>query len=683
MKKLLIFAVLACAVADLVSAQTDNYYTGNAGRGIRIAVIAVQGSGIVASDRDLLSLIQSSLTADFRRFSAMTVLDRSAFDAVIAEQGLSETGDYSQSDYNKIGRLINARYIVAGSLSSIRGDYALSLAVVDTELGTRRASYGPVTVSAANIRNLSALKDASASLLPQLGVSLTDAGKTALRETDSRNANARAALARADALLADNPTSVEALAYYYQAAALDPALLDAANRASVVAQDISSGDPGKNARRDIEWRQSWVDKLTETENYFTDFFKTYNQPYALVYSTDFSYSIDSIDYRNETAPISFEYAMSEYTDWTSIVTNTVEAVRQGLNATGNREKWGLPNWPMESMAKRSPFQNGSITFTVRVELVNDEEKVIGSETVTLTAQWVCDTTTSELKMDTSVSPSTMQTLTFSSVAIADITDTLTIRFSTVNGMSVARAGELGVLMIATVDTYRDADGYNIAGYDKDGYNREGKTAEQMEQIAEKEAKKEAKRAAALRRRAKAAAFFNAAFFNDERRLFSVSGYGGSEFLPASPRRGPGGRPRPPNVVFAFGVNGTFGLLPHTFLDVGIDGSISPSVSPYMRFNVYITWNDVRDSNGTSILLLHLIGGGLVGTGIGTASPNGGYYFGAGVEFPSPDYVPSLSAAYGWIFQIEHFGVKIEYNLLVHSNTNILRHKLKLGLLYAF
>jgi hypothetical protein len=44
---------------------------------------------------------------------------------------------------------------------------------------------------------------------------------------------------------------VEALSYYYQAAAFDSSLLEAANRAKVMSADISSGRIGENVRNDI------------------------------------------------------------------------------------------------------------------------------------------------------------------------------------------------------------------------------------------------------------------------------------------------------------------------------------------------------------------------------------------------------------------------------------------------
>ena len=51
------------------------YWTGDGGRGIRIAVLEPTVNGLAVSERWILSMIQSSITGDFQTFSAMTIVD--------------------------------------------------------------------------------------------------------------------------------------------------------------------------------------------------------------------------------------------------------------------------------------------------------------------------------------------------------------------------------------------------------------------------------------------------------------------------------------------------------------------------------------------------------------------------------------------------------------------------------
>jgi len=81
----------------------------------------------------------------------------------------SITGDFSDEDFVRIGHLINARYILVGSVTKTATAYMLELSVTDLETGERKASYPPTPVSPLNLENLTAVKAATASLLQQLG----------------------------------------------------------------------------------------------------------------------------------------------------------------------------------------------------------------------------------------------------------------------------------------------------------------------------------------------------------------------------------------------------------------------------------------------------------------------------------------------------------------------------------
>jgi len=164
------------------------YFTGDGGKGIRLAVLEPSGKGLSKGSDDWMpSLIQSSITGYFQKYSAMTIVDRQNIEKILAEQNQSMSGNYSDKDYISIGKLINARFILTGSVLKTPTAYMLELAVTDAESGLRKASYPPKPVSPAAIENLSAMKDASVDLLGQLGVNLTASALQELKSAENMN----------------------------------------------------------------------------------------------------------------------------------------------------------------------------------------------------------------------------------------------------------------------------------------------------------------------------------------------------------------------------------------------------------------------------------------------------------------------------------------------------------------
>ena len=92
------------------------------------------------------------------------------------------SGNYSDTDYIRIGSLTNANFIVTGTITKTANAYMLEIAVTNAESGERRASYPPKAVSAAALENLSTVKEAPVDLLNQLGVKLTALGLQELKK---------------------------------------------------------------------------------------------------------------------------------------------------------------------------------------------------------------------------------------------------------------------------------------------------------------------------------------------------------------------------------------------------------------------------------------------------------------------------------------------------------------------
>jgi hypothetical protein len=224
---------------------------------------------------------------------------------------------------------------MGGNITKTATGYALQIQITKTVDKMTAASYSGACTFI-ELDNLTGIRRVSLDLLEKMGIELTDRAKTELAgDVTANHVNAQTALAQG--ITAQQGGSVvEALSYYYQAAAFDPSLLEAANRASVVSADISSGSIGVNVRNDIQRRKEWLNILEEAENYFKD-----HQPWEIVYNPTLFQG--KVDYERETVPLSFYLEVRPTDGW-----KIVQTLIDGLDATGKRDEWGLTWWPLTS-----------------------------------------------------------------------------------------------------------------------------------------------------------------------------------------------------------------------------------------------------------------------------------------------------------------------------------------------
>jgi len=434
MKKQICFLVLFLMLAVTSYAQ------------MKLAVLEPEGKGLSKDEVWMLSLVQSAIAADFNKYSSITIIDRQNLEAIIAEQKRSLSAITSDEDAIKIGNLANASHILTGKITKTPKTFMLELAITDAETGKRQASYSPKGITPSQVEDLSVLKAASADLLKQLGVSLTENQLEELRgPVASTQVQAQTALAHG--VVAERQgTSVAALSYFYQAAAFDPTLVEAVKRSSVMSANISGINIGDNIRNDIVWRKKWVEQLKETEETFYKIINNAPPPYTLYYSTVIE--TKNINYQKETADLSISLNLLASAEWFSALQRSLkaaQAVMDGLNATGRKKDWGLEYWPasefgLYGVSNTNPFAKGyhgcvggcnyskKYDIPVEFELVNQQGRVIGKQTVKLEPSII-------IERDFIVEFETNQSsiLTFNAVNANDISDNLTIRVASVNG----------------------------------------------------------------------------------------------------------------------------------------------------------------------------------------------------------------------------------------------------------
>jgi hypothetical protein len=412
------------------------YFSGDGGEGISLAVIAPTGNGIAQDQAYLLTLAQGVFVGDFNKYSAISVLDRQNLDKIIAE---NYSGYYEDDhpDLNKLGHILPTDYIMTGEITKTGAGYALLMKITDNKTSITKAAYTG-NCSIAEFDNFTGIRKASAELLSQMGVSLTDEAMRELSAAGSQQTvSAETALAKG-VTAQQKGTVVEALSYYYEAAKFDPSLAEAASRSTAMTENITSGNIGANVRNDIQRRAAWLKTLNEAAAFFKE-----HPPFEIVYDTNLTQG--EINYNKGTVDISFDVYLIGTTGF-----KIINDLRAGLEKTGRSEDWGLSRWP--SYGDAAVFDGDYVSFAVTAALVNENGKTLGSAQGSFQSSFQIQSTYSNNRdYYDYYSYLSKQTLIFGGVNAEDITDNLKVSITSVNGIDAKTAGAKGYIGISAED----------------------------------------------------------------------------------------------------------------------------------------------------------------------------------------------------------------------------------------
>ncbi|MCL2206758.1 MAG: PorT family protein [Fibromonadales bacterium] len=438
-----------------------------------ITIFAPQATGLAANQSHLPALIQSELVGNFSNYSGFSVLDWERLDDIYDKLHSKHYGGNAE-ERQDLGQLSPTTHFMSGKITKTPTGYHLQMNVTRTSDKITIASYSE-TFTFWELDNLTGIRRASLDLMQKMGVTLTAKAQEELSGAATENqAKAKTALARG--IMAQRQgTEVAALSYYFQAATFDPSLLQAVNRSSILNANIFGGSIGDNVRNDIAWRKEWVERLKETERFFDNFNKTESMPYTLFYLDNIKQG--AVNYQNETVNISTETYLYGSGVWTLSIERALQAVYDGLNATGRKDVWELGRWPHRGVTELNAFAERRKNFSVVFELVNNQNKVIGRQTLQTGGSWGLSWGG---RPGINMSSPDRKTLNFQNVRANDITDNLTIRVASVNGTDAETAAINGVLQIRAIARYEaDAnDRFKFARGEIQGFaSRNAQTAE--------------------------------------------------------------------------------------------------------------------------------------------------------------------------------------------------------------
>jgi len=429
------------ALGRLETATSGPLFTGNGGENIRLAILAPQVQGEVPAYLPIY--IQGLLNNNFNRYSAINLIDRQNLDRIISEQNLAASGSYSDNDFVKIGNLTNAQYFLFGTIQKLSGDrYSLQLSITDSSTGVRKANFmkdGPLT----QLEGRGTLiNEATADILAQLGIQLTEAGKQTLLAGNTSAVKAEAGLARGITAQAGG-SEVEALFNFTQAITFDPSQIEALSRLNTLSSTISGGTISQRILNDIQARDIWLETFKETTRFFND-----HPPFEIIFDPNLI-QIGQTDYTKRTANIGMRIAL----DSSQAGFDALNALSEGLEKTGKRRDWGFSGWPLMDVSPKAMGTvvfGGKRSFSYKVDaaLINENNKTIGNSSIILTTETI---NFSDGNIRVTPPTSVEGVVSFPNVKAEDLTPILTIVIVAVNGISSQELNASGYMKIETGD----------------------------------------------------------------------------------------------------------------------------------------------------------------------------------------------------------------------------------------
>jgi TolB-like protein len=377
-----VFITLGPACAVVIAQTSSPYFTGNGGRGMRLGILLPQGDGLDENQAYLPAMVQGVLVSDISQYSAISVLDRVSLDRVITET-LDLTYE-DNLDIVNLGRVAQVGYMMTGSVIKTSTGFTLQINVTETAAAANTiASYSGVC-TAEELDNHTAIHRASLELLTKMNVQLTSRARNELNRAGMRETvEAQTALARG-VTAEKQGTEVAALSYFMQAAALDPSLAEAETRLKTLTASITGGSMGAGVANDVQWRNQWIARLRETEEFLFSYIYG-STAYYLVYPSS-SEQWEVTYERNNTITLGVELASLPEPSWFEGVNQLTRTVRNGLLATGRAEAWRL-NWPAESITRPSPFADANYVYPIIVEILDAKGKSLGRSTINMRFGW--------------------------------------------------------------------------------------------------------------------------------------------------------------------------------------------------------------------------------------------------------------------------------------------------------
>lgn len=133
--KRMIGVLMALAMAAPAAAQQGGAQDTRPG----MAILPFENGGSYGHDAEDFTALQTGLPAvmlaELAQNPAVRMVDRAAINQILGEQNLARDGRVDAATAARIGKLVGARYMVAGTFIDFYGDFRLTARIIDVETG--------------------------------------------------------------------------------------------------------------------------------------------------------------------------------------------------------------------------------------------------------------------------------------------------------------------------------------------------------------------------------------------------------------------------------------------------------------------------------------------------------------------------------------------------------------------
>lgn len=325
-KKIMVMAFVALLALPLFSQSA--YYEGDGGKGLSIEVVAPKVTGNATDEQKWFPAFAANMIHDdMEKYSAIKMIDGTNIEAQMdiddrnMNSGLFESSggmDYQSAE--------NTLFI---ELTITPASYNLSVRV--NKGNTTKASHNK-NYSVQDMNSGLALKKATADLLEQLGVKLTQSGKQSLLAVAQSHGSIEAQKLNAQAELAEkNGDNITALTYLVKAKKNDAKLKRTSTAIENLSSKVADGNIGEQVRNQIQLRKDFIKLLDETEAYLAS-----GCPFIAVQS---KFGLGQIDYTKETMDVETSWFAAPLPD----VYKIVKSIKDSFETMPDHSNWGITN----------------------------------------------------------------------------------------------------------------------------------------------------------------------------------------------------------------------------------------------------------------------------------------------------------------------------------------------------
>jgi len=332
----------------------------------------------------------------------------------------------------------------------------------------KRLLFPPTTCSFLDVQNTTIIQTAFEDLVSQLDITLTESGRRAIHYINQPSITAESSLSKG-IVAQENGRLGEALSFYYNAATFMPNTKEINSRISVLSSNVSGGDIGQNARNLIALRNSWLEILSECDDFLNE-----HIPFEIIYDPTLKQE-GKINYSSGTVDLGFSI-MTKPTEGF----NMINDVLKGLKKTGKQEEWGFQFWPFldspliykflpsggyaplwMSHERRVFYENRELIIEVALldkngQIISEMRDIImcnmGTRTYEETWMDLNERGTGFFwkQIAINVNPEkTKKRIVFKNVDANKITDTMTLKILSVDGIDAETVGINGYIRIST------------------------------------------------------------------------------------------------------------------------------------------------------------------------------------------------------------------------------------------